>query len=60
MGKRKAFYATLEPFKKKEVRHLQPYFLQGGKWHKLKTGGRKNGSIGFLSRVWKAVRRALA
>lgn len=40
MEKRKALYATLTPFKKKEVRFLQPYFFQGGKWHKL--GGKKN------------------
>lgn len=35
MEKRKAFYATLEPFKKKKVIYLQPYFFQGGKWYKL-------------------------
>lgn len=41
MEKRKALYGTLTPFKKKEVRYLQPYFYQGGKWYKL--GGKKNG-----------------
>lgn len=40
MEKRKGLYATLSPFKKKEVRFLQPYFYQGGKWFKL--GGKKN------------------
>lgn len=37
MKEKKGFYATIEPFKKKEVRFLQPYFFQGGKWHKLKV-----------------------
>lgn len=40
MEKRKALYATIEPFKKKKVLYLQPYYYQGGKWYKL--GGKKN------------------
>lgn len=40
MEKRKALYATLEPFAKKKVVYLQPYFYQGGKWYKL--GGKNN------------------
>ena len=40
MEKRKALYAIIEPFKKKKVVYLQPYFYQGGKWYKL--GGKKN------------------
>jgi len=38
---KKKQYGTLKPFKKKEVKFLQPYYFQGGKWHKL--GGKKNG-----------------
>lgn len=41
MSQIKKQYATLEPFKKREVKYLQPYFYQGGKWHKL--GGKKHG-----------------
>jgi hypothetical protein len=34
---------------KREVKYLQPYFLQGGKWHKLKIERRpKNGSRRLL------------
>lgn len=40
MSKPKAVYGTLEPFKKREVKYLQPFYFQGGKWHKL--GGKKN------------------
>lgn len=37
MSDTKKQYATLEPFKKREVRYLQPYYYQGGKWHKIET-----------------------
>lgn len=36
MEKRKALYGTLTPFKKKVVKYLQAYYLQGGKWRKVK------------------------
>lgn len=37
--KRKALNATLSGFRG-TVKFLQPYYLQGGKWHKLKTDRR--------------------
>lgn len=35
MKKKKGFYATLQPFYKKEVRYVQPYYYQDGAWHRL-------------------------
>lgn len=40
MAKRNSLYGTLEPLTKKKVIYLQPYYFQGGKWHKL--GGKSN------------------
>ena len=37
--KRKALYGTITG-PKREVKYLQPYYFQGGKWHKLKTKSR--------------------
>lgn len=39
MAKPKGIYAELSTGKKKVI-YLQPYYYQGGKWHKL--GGKKN------------------
>jgi hypothetical protein len=58
MEKRKSLNATLEPFKKREVKYLQPYYYQGGRWYKL--GGNQHGSFRILSKLWKRIRRALA
>jgi hypothetical protein len=57
MKNRKGLNATLELFKKREVRYLQPYYYQGGKWYK--TGG-DYGSFRILSDLWERLRRALA
>lgn len=38
--KRKPFYAEVSGIKR-EVKYLQPYYYQGGKWHKLKTVRRR-------------------
>lgn len=35
MKKRKAFYVELSGPKRKVI-YLQAYYLQGGKWHKVK------------------------
>lgn len=57
--KNKGFYATLTPFKKKEVRYLQPYYFQNGAWHKQedlytpKKGGKKNVSKHSNRRISK-------
>lgn len=40
-SKRKAFSADLS-VPKKEIRYLEPYYFQGGKWHKLKNLKRKD------------------
>lgn len=42
--KRKAFTAELSG-PKKVVKYLQPYFFQGGKWHKLKTVRRRKANV---------------
>jgi len=39
--KRKALYGTVSGIKR-EVRYLQPYYYQGGKWRKLKNEKRKS------------------
>ena len=35
MKKRKGFYAEIS-FGKRKVKYLQAYYLQGGKWRKVK------------------------
>lgn len=36
MSDKKGFYASIEPFKKKEVRQLQAYYKKGKRWYKVK------------------------
>lgn len=38
--KRKGLYATIEPFKKRVVKYLTPYYYQNGAWHKTEDLGR--------------------
>lgn len=59
----KSFYAKLSLFKKREVRYVQPYYYQGGAWHKqeeLSKEENSNGNRGLLSRLFEGIRRALA
>lgn len=41
MSQNKKQYARLEPFKKRKVIYLQPYYFQDGAWHKQEELGKE-------------------